>query len=286
MRVLEKNCWLRFLVVCSIFFSSINVFAHQEVKTTFTFGVVPQQSALVLAKKWLPILNYVSKKTGVKLQFKTTSSIPDFENELHAKSYDFAYMNPYHYTVFHKKPGYQALLKQGEKQIKGILVVHRDSDIIKLTELEALRIAFPAPAAFAATVIPKAVLKKKGINHESVYVSSHESVYKNVAYGRFKVGGGIERTLANVSPQIRQELRILWTTKGYTPHAIAASPDVSEKVKLAFEEAFLSLNKTPEGKALLEQLKFKSVVKAKNSDWDDVRDLDINLLNNLKKVSG
>lgn len=266
------------------------VFAQQgsekDSQRIYTFGVVPQQSALVLAKKWLPILNYLSEKTGYKFQFKTTVTIPEFERALRDNAYDFAYMNPYHFTVFNENPGYEALLKQGQKQIKGILVVHRDSKIQHLTELESLKIAFPAPAAFAATVIPQSVLKQQGIKHDSVFVSSHESVYKNVAYGNFKVGGGIERTLANAPPEIREKLKVMWRTQGYTPHAIAASPDIENVVMQTFTEAFMSLNKTHQGKALLNNLKFKSIEKAKNSDWDDVRDLEINLLDNLKKVSG
>ena len=39
-----------------------------------TLGVVPQQSPLELSKKWLPITNYLSEKTGIKVVFKTEKS--------------------------------------------------------------------------------------------------------------------------------------------------------------------------------------------------------------------
>jgi len=260
--------------------------ASEKSGKKFTFGIVPQQSAIVLAKKWMPIFKYLSEKTGYTFVFKTTQSIPEFEKNLAAKKYDFAYMNPYHYTVFHENPGYRALLKQGNKQIRGILVAHKDSDIKGLEELRGLKLAFPAPAAFAATVIPQSVMKREGIEHESFYVSSHESVYKNVAYGNFVVGGGIERTFANTPDSIREQLKIIWKSKGYTPHAIASSPDIQDVVVERVIEAFLAMNNDPKGKKLLESLKFKNVVKAKNADWDDVRMLDIQLLENLKKVSG
>lgn len=272
----------------SILLLSFSVQAQQknESQPTISFGIVPQQSARVLAKKWIPIFNYLEKKTGYKIVFKTTKTIPEFEKNVMSKSYDFAYMNPYHYTVFHEKPGYRALLKQGSKQIIGIVVVQKDSPIQSLEDLKGKKIAFPAPAAFAATVIPQSVMKQKNLDFFPFYTSSHESVYKNVSYGNFVAGGGIERTFANTPKAITDNLRVLWRSKGYTPHAIAAAPHVNEDISRAITKAFLSMNKDAEGRKLLQALKFKYIEKAHNDDWDDVRDLDIKLLENLQKVSG
>ena len=69
------------------------------------FGVVPQQSATKLAKQWVPLLNYLSEKTGHTIHFATAKDIPTFEQRCANGEYDLAYMNPYHYVVFHESPG-------------------------------------------------------------------------------------------------------------------------------------------------------------------------------------
>jgi len=97
----------------------------------YTFAVVPQQSASKLARLWTPILKKVGQEAGVILKFKTAPNIPTFEKRLVNSEYDFAYMNPYHYTAFHKKPGYQAIAKAANKRIKGIVVVRKDSNLTK-----------------------------------------------------------------------------------------------------------------------------------------------------------
>lgn len=282
MKVLQ----LYFVLILGLGFVSTACWAGSDKKHTFSFGIVPQQSATVLAKKWLPIFRYLNKKTGHKFVFKTNKTIPEFENNLLGKKYDFAYMNPYHYTVFHKKSGYKAILKQGQKQIKGILVAHKNSRIDSLADLNNQTVAFPAPAAFAATVIPKSTMKSQDINVTSQYVSSHESVYKNVAYGNFVAGGGIERTFANTPKEITDNLKVFWRSKGYTPHAIAFTGDIPQSVVDKVINAFLEMNSDEEGEKLLESIKFKSIEAANDSDWDDVRDLNIELLNDLQKVSG
>jgi len=91
-------------------------------------------------------------------------------------------------------------------------------------------------------MLPRAQFSKSGIDIHNKYVSSHDSVYQTVARGIYPAGGGVIRTLKNIRPEIRQQLRVLWTTQGYTPHAFAAE----------------------------------------NKDWDDVRALNIGYLDSKK----
>lgn len=243
-----------------------------------SFGVVPQQSANKLAKLWTPVFLYLSDKTGEEIRFATANDIPAFEQRLLRGEYDFAYMNPYHYTVFHQKPGYQALARQKDKRIQGILVVRIDSPIQSLEALNQQVVAFPSPAAFAASVLPQAQLMRDGIAVEPRYVSSHDSVYLNVARGFMVAGGGVMRTFNNTAPEVREQLRILWTTPGYTPHAIAVHPRVDERVVLKIQAALANMHLDPEGAALLKSININAFDSAADADWDDVRSLNIQLL--------
>lgn len=255
--------------------------AGQVSAETLTFGIVPQQSAKKLAKLWTPINQYLSEKSGVTIKFATAKNIPTFEQRTLEGEYDIAYMNPYHFTVFNQKPGYEAIAKQRDKRIKGIIVVHKDSPLQSLTELDKQRLAFPSPAAFAASVLPRAKMTQDGIDMTPKYVSSHDSVYLSVSRGLFPAGGGVMRTFNNTAPEVRESLRVLWTTPGYTPHAIAVHPRVSETTRMKLQQAFLDMNTDPEGQALLKTINFKGIEAAQNVDWDDVRALDIKLLSHL-----
>ena len=159
------------------------------------FGVVPQQSAKKLARLWTPVLAELSARAGRDVVFATAKNIPTFEARLRAGDYDLAYMNPYHFVVFHEAPGYQALVRQQHKRIKGVIVARKDSAIESLQQLEGSRLAFPAPAAFAASILPRGELKNQGVAFTPQYVSSHDSVYLSVAKGSVP-GGGRRRSHA------------------------------------------------------------------------------------------
>jgi len=245
---------------------------------TLTFGIVPQQSASTLARLWGPILKRISSDTGIELQFATATDIPTFEKRLAEGGYDIAYMNPYHYTVFHDQSGYEALARARDKAIKGILVVRKDSPIQNLSQLDQATIAFPAPAAFAASILPRAHLSNLGLSYTPEYVASHDSVYRAVAKGLFPAGGGVIRTFKSVDPEVREQLRVLWTTAGYTPHAIATHPRVSPQTRDKVLQALLELEQDATGLQLLKGLNIRGFMPARDADWDDVRSLDIELL--------
>jgi phosphonate transport system substrate-binding protein len=248
---------------------------------TLTFGIVPQQSAAKMARNWTPLLEHLSTQTGQQLQFRTAPDIPEFEHRLANGEYDLAYMNPYHYTTFHRSPGYQAFAKQKDKQLKGILVVRADSQYHELQELADQTLAFPSPAAFAASIITRARFNNQGIPITPKYVSSHDSVYRSVAKGIYPAGGGVMRTFNGLEPEIRKQLRILWTSDPYTPHALATHPRVPADMVTAILAAMQQLDNYEQGRELLKQINFKGIVAANDADWDDIRKLDLDLLEGL-----
>ncbi|WP_206201957.1 phosphate/phosphite/phosphonate ABC transporter substrate-binding protein [Terasakiella sp. SH-1] len=264
---------------CAVLLVSAGVSSMaQASEKVFTFSVVPQQSASKTAAIWNPVLKYLGEKTGQKFKLSTAKNIPTFEKRLANGEADFSYMNPYHYTVFHERSGYNAIARAKDKRIKGIVVVRKDSPLGKLEELNGQTLAFPSPAAFAASVLPRGYLKANNINITPKYVSSHDSVYLNVMKGRMVAGGGIMRTFNNTKPEVREQLKILWTTKGYTPHAIAAHKRVDPKIVTAVQQALVDLSATEQGLAMVGKMKLKGFIKAQNEDWDDVRSLKLNQL--------
>jgi phosphonate transport system substrate-binding protein len=251
------------------------VYMGAEESLTLSIGIVPQQNATKLARLWTPICKYLSKQTGYRFVFKTAKDIPTFEKRLAAGEYDIAYMNPYHYTVFSIDPGYRAIAKETNKRIQGIIVVKKDSPYQSIAELSGKTLAFPAPAAFAASVLPRAYLKTNQIEISPRYVRSHDSVYLTVSKGLYPAGGGIQRTFNNMPESIRQQLRILWKTPGYTPHAFAVHPRLPAAVVRDTAGALIAMSTNEEGGKLLKNLNFNPIGSAKDEDWDDVRELGI-----------
>ena len=165
------------------------------------------------------------------------------------------------------------MAKQKDKKIQGIVVIHKDSDINSIHELDGKKIAFPAPAAFAATLIPLASMRQLGIDIEPIYVLSHDSVYLNVEREFLIAGGGIVRTLNTLPEETRKNLKVLWKSKQYTPHAIVSKSSISNETRKSILDALLSLNGDPKYAERLKAIGFNGFEAAKNNDWADVQEL-------------
>lgn len=273
---------LLFAATAGIFMASPPAPAQTAMKP-LRVGIVPQQSASRLADEWGPLLAEIGRRSGIPLTFSTAPNIPAFEDRLVQGEYDLAYMNPYHYVFFHGAAGYRAFAREQARKIRGIIVVRKDSPYRSLADLAGKSVAFPAPAAFAASILPQAEFGRQRIAIETRFVASHDSVYRAVASGLHQAGGGIERTLETAPAEIRDVLRVLAETPEYTPHAFAAHPRVSPQVLARLQAAMQSLAADATGRRLLEPLAFKGLVAAEDKDWNDIRALDIRLLERYRR---
>lgn len=241
---------------------------------SIVFGVVPQQSATKLVQQWQPLLQRWGDLAGVEIKFATARDIPTFEARLMAGAYDIAYMNPYHFTLVNQNPGYMALARAKNKRITGIIVARRGKSV-SLDELQDKTIAFPAPRAFAASIITQSELAQKGIKFTPKYVGSHDSVYLGVLKGLYIAGGGVKRTFESLPSEIKDQLSIIYTTAGYTPHAIAVSNNVDEEITLALRKAIAQLNDDPKAQESFILLNIDGLQLAQDQDWQDVVQLGI-----------
>lgn len=264
---LHKRIFTLLMVLC---IWSPSVVAQPSI----VFGVVPQQSATKLVQQWQPLLQRWGDLAGVEIKFATARDIPTFEARLMAGAYDIAYMNPYHFTLVNQNLGYTALARAKNKRITGIIVARRGKSV-SLDELQEKTIAFPAPRAFAASIITQSELSQKGIKFTPKYVGSHDSVYLGVLKGLYIAGGGVKRTFESLPSEIKDQLSIIYTTAGYTPHAIAVSNNVDEEITLALRKAISQLNDDPKAQESFTLLNIDGLQLAQDQDWQDVVQLGI-----------
>ena len=181
-------------------------------------------------------------------------------------------LNPYHLVMARARQGYEPLLTDSSSLLTGILVVKADNPITSIKQLDGAKIAFPAPNAFAASLLLRALLAERGIRIEPIFVKSHSNVYRAVVVGDAVAGGAVNHTLMREPQELRDQLRVLFTTPGFAPHPLAAHPRVPVAVREAVSEAVLNLSQDESGRRLLKDAQLTQPIKA---DYDrDYRPLE------------
>lgn len=234
----------------------------------YSFGVVPQFEQRKLFNIWRPILDELEQRTQLRFKLAGSPKIPVFEQKYMQGEYDFAYMNPYHILKAYDSQGYLPLVRDGKRNLKGILVVRKESPITRLEEIDGKRVAFPAPNALGASLLMRAELHNlHGLTVVPHYVQTHSSVYLHVALGMTEAGGGIASTLNAQKPELRETLRVLYETRPMNPHPISVHPRVPETHREQVRQALLEMAQTEQGAALLAKIPMGDVVAASMEDY-------------------
>lgn len=218
----------------------------------YTFDVVPQFPAAKIYTTWSPLLQRIGQDAGLCFELRVSASIPEFEQRFLKGESDFTFLNPYHAVLAFQKKKYQPLLADAQDLLTGILVVRSDNPIKNLNDLKGKNVSFPAPNSFAASLLIRAELAKQKIDINPLFVKTHSNVYRSVINKDALAGGGVNNTLDNEAPEVRQQMRVLYETPAYTPHPIATHPSVTSEVRERFLKAMVKLSQDEEGQKLLD----------------------------------
>ena len=247
--VLSKIIFCIFLISGTAYAACLG---DQNSTKAFTVAVVPQLPRAATYAKWAPLLETIGRNTKQCFDLVIPETIPAFEKLLFKGVPDFAFVNPYHEVMAKKRKGYIPLVMDSRSKLTGILVVQVNSPIKSIQELNGKEIAFPAPNAFAASLLIRAELAKKGIYIKPKYLNTHASSYRAAAIGDVVASGGVNTTLQREELALRESLRVLYETFGYAPHPFVANPRVPINIRKSVADAFISLSGTESGDKLLE----------------------------------
>ena len=242
----------------------------------YIFGVIPQFRTAQLQKEWLPILERVSKETGVKLKLYIPESIAKFDNDLNKGMPDFAFMNPYEAVLAKRSSGYIPLLHD-KKPLNGILVVRKDSPYKKVSDLDGLTIGFPAPNAFGASLYLRATLSEQNpIKFTPKYLQNHNIVFRHVLMSNVAAGGTVNAAFNDEAQDVQDQITILFKTPDVAAHPISAHPRVPEQVRKNVVAALVKMQQDAEGLAMLKEIRMPNLVEANyQRDYQPLEKLNI-----------
>ena len=255
----------------------------------YEFGVLPQVATAKVAEMWVPLIDKLSEKSGVKLKFVTAPNISEFGTRAAAGAYAFYYHNTLAYVQQDDK--YTAFAREVGAKTVGVLVVSKDSPLKSLKDLKGKTVAIPSAGSFGAAVLPLYAIQQEGgldlqKDVKVVVAGSHEAGYQAVLQGKADATGGLTRTFELFPAESRANLKIFYTTKAYSPLPFAARKDVPAPVVAKVQKALVEIGKDPANAPLLEALNMKKGFEAaKPADWDDVRRARDDLVRVTKAVS-
>lgn len=262
MRVIQRGLAALLALAAPAVLADTHCLGDRAAKAVLQISVVPQFAPTVVHARWAPLLERIGRQTGQCFRLHVTASIPEFERDLLLGEPDLAFVNPYHAVLARRAKGYVPLVRDDRQFLSGVVIVRGSSELRSLADLRGKAVAFPAPNAFAASLLVRAQLAAQQIEIQPRYLKNHGNVYRAVALSELDVGGGVNNTLQREEVGLRARLRVLYETPRYAPHPLVAHPRVPSAVRAAVAAAFIEQGKSAEGRPLMEAVQMPQPVAA------------------------
>ena len=237
---------------------SLPVFAEclgdKSVKKPRSVYIVPQLTVSQTHTLWAPLLEQLGIQSKQCFELVVPATIPLFEKEVLSGKPDFAFVNPYHAVMAFNARKFVPLIADGKNKLSGIIVVRADSKVSNLKGLNNSTIAFPAPNAFAASLLVRSLLTQAGVAYTTSYVKTHQNVYRSVITGDVLAGGGVNNTFDREPNEIKSQLKVLYETPSFMPHPFIANPRIPLGEQNAVKDAFIAMKNNPAISGLLNKV--------------------------------
>lgn len=227
--------------------------AAQTEPSVFYFSALNQRSPLLMAEYWNPILDYLSKKSGVILRLRIGKTAPETTALTVRGEAQFALSN-HLFTSERIAMGWTVIAKPDTDGIRGQIVVMADSPIRRVEDLQGLSVAFPSAEAFVGYKVIMDALLQKGINVTPSFAGNQEGVVGQLKIGKVAAAGMNEAVLVAYGKRENFSYRVLWESQKYPDLAIMTNRHfVPPEIVAAVTRALTGMAEDAEGRDILER---------------------------------
>ena len=255
----------------------------QTPRQQMVIGLIPELNVFKQIERFKPLAKYLSDATGITVKFTILSRYGNIVDRFTAEKLDGAFFGSFTGALAIQKLGVVPLARpvnlDGESTYHGYLFVRKDSGIRSVSDMKGKKMAFVDKATTAGYIFPVAYLKEYGVSNvnnyfsETFYAGSHDAAMYAVLSKHADIGAA-KNTVYNITrksdPRIDKELVILAESSKVPSNGLCVRKGLNPDLVHKLREALLKLDKSPEGKAVLDKLKFVKFLPTTVDDYKPV----------------
>lgn len=216
----------------------------------YRFSPVNQHGIELTARYWNPIIEYVSSKSGVRLELKIGRTSAETTAYVLANEVEFIFSN-HMFSPEREQLGWKVIARRQTTPLQSQIVVLEESRIRKLEQLEGQAVAFPGPEATVAYKFSYAQLIKRNINVQVVFGGNMDGAFAQLASGKVAAAGTHSQLSEGWSKREGRKVRALWNYEPLHDLAVMVARKVPQADAEAVGRAFAGMLADPAGQRIL-----------------------------------
>ena len=255
----------------------------QAARQKILIGLIPEMNVFKQRERFRLLGDYLSKKTGVEINFTILSRYGNIINRFTSENMDGAFFGSFTGALAIEKLGVIPLARpvnlDNTSSYRGYIFVRRDSKIRDVGGMKGKKMAFVEKATTAGYIFPLAYLREHGIKDmdhffsSSFFAGSHDAAIHAVLEGQADVGAAKHSIYDRVKAddaRVERDLVIIAESPWVPSNGLCVRKGLDAGLQQKLKQALLDLDKDPEGAAVLQQFGAIKFIDATVSDYRPV----------------
>ncbi len=174
-------------LVCAVGFSA-SVQAQQTLKVT----TIPEEAATEQVRKFGPLVKYLERTTGMKIEFTPVSDYPAAVEALVNKQVDLVWFGGFTHVQAQLRSGGKIIpiaQREEDTKFRSVFITNKDSGIKSLGDLKGKQVSFGSQSSTSGHLMPRSFLLDAKIDPDKdfkrvAYAGAHDATIASVVSGR------------------------------------------------------------------------------------------------------
>ena len=253
----------RTLLTCAVLaFGALSATVGQA-QQVFKVTAIPDESPTELARKAAPLVKYLEKTLGMKVEFTPVTDYAASVEALANKQVDLAWYGGFTFVQANIRSGGKALplvQREEDEKFRSVFITS-DPTVKSLADLKGKNLSFGSQSSTSGHLMPRSFLLAANIDPDKdfkrvAYSGAHDATIAAVAAGKVEAGAlniSVWEKFVADGKVDTSKVRVIFTTPGYFDYNWTVHADMPAALRDKLTKAFLDLNRnTPEGKEILD----------------------------------
>jgi phosphonate transport system substrate-binding protein len=244
-----------------------------------TIGLVPQDNAVKMVKRWQPFADYLSTRLNRPVEITIRSDYRGVTHDLLRGDLDVALLGSFEYLQAASSGQIVPLVRRvifGSDQYRSFIVVRSDSPAASLADLRGKRFAFTDQNSTTGYALPRLAFRAAGLPpperffSEVIFTGNHDSALLAIYAGSVD-GAALSTTRFDPRNVKVERLKVIWRSAPIPLGPFVARKELGSAAIADLRRAILELGSSPDARRLLDQIGVDGFVPAEERDYRSLK---------------
>ena len=233
--------------------------AQQVLRVT----TIPEEAATEQIRKFGPLVKYLERQLGMKVEFTPVNDYPAAVEALVNKQVDLVWFGGFTHVQAQIRSGGKIVpiaQREEDTQFRSVFIAQTDSGIKQLSDLKGKTVSFGSQSSTSGHLMPRHFLLQAGIDPERdfkrvAYSGAHDATIASVVSGKVDAAAldiTVWRKFVDEKKVDTSKVNVFYTTPPFYNYNWSVHADMPAALREKLTQALLALSMdTPEGKEIL-----------------------------------